>query len=95
LSSISGIFFLYLLLVRPYDSVIDNIGAILSSSIVVFFVSVNLSLKISPNSSIALSLYDISSMIIIPLLVISCIITLIRFFIFWHKDKEGIDHLLG
>jgi len=42
LSALNGAFLLYLLVKRPYESKLDNLGAILSNSITFFYLTVNL-----------------------------------------------------
>lgn len=47
ISAVNGLFLLYLILKRPYESILDNVGALLSNFIVSFYLSLNLYFKIT------------------------------------------------
>jgi hypothetical protein len=70
ISGINGLFFLYLVVKRPYESILDNIGAILSNLIVVYFLSINLYIKITGSSSLMIILSKISGFLITFLLLV-------------------------
>jgi hypothetical protein len=53
---------------RPYDSILDKVGAILSNLIVVYFLSINLYMKITENYSMVRFVSKISGFLIISLL---------------------------
>jgi hypothetical protein len=70
ISAINGVFFIYLVFKRPYHSIIDNFGAILSNFIVFYFLSLNLYVKIADAGSIVTYLSKISGFVIIFLLIV-------------------------
>ena len=81
-------FFLYLVVKRPYESILDNVGAILSNSIVVYFLSINLYIKITGSSDLMMLLSKISGFLIIFLLFVECVVAIARLIIFCINDKE-------
>lgn len=73
---------------RPYESILDNVGAILSNSIVVYFLSINLYIKITGSSGLMMLLSKISGFLITFFLFVEFVVAIARLIIFWINDKE-------
>ncbi len=70
LSSVNGLFLLYLLMRSPYESLLDNIGAIMSNLVNVYFFSINLYKVLTGNTEQNSNLLNLSGFIIVGALVI-------------------------
>lgn len=86
LSSVNGLLFLYLIVKRPYEDLLDNIGGITSNFIVVYFLSMNLIMKLCGNSSFAVNISNYSGFLIINLLAVECVVALFRFYVFYKRE---------